>query len=137
MVEAALRDEPRFEPSRIEVDRSGPSYMADTLDEVALQHPDSKLFLIVGYDSLIDLPNWRAPERIMGHAHLLVLPRPGDMNRTPAALQGHYDMLQFEMTSLSSTVVRERIARGESIDNLVPQPVAALIKAKGLYHDNP
>lgn len=134
LVRVALRNEASMEASRIELDRSGPSYTADTLEEVQAQYPKASLYLIIGMDSLIDLPKWRTPERILKLAHLLVVPRSG-RREVPASLAGRYLMLAFEETEDSSTEVRRRIAAGEPCDDLLPRAVIDLIQERGLYRE--
>lgn len=136
MVEAALEDEPHMESSRIELNRDGPSYTADTLTFLHEQDPDAKLFLIMGMDALVDLPGWRDPDRISSLARLLVVPRPGNWD-IPPAVQGHYDLLQFERTDISSTEVRRRIANGEPVDSILPPNVCRLIEESGVYRSCP
>ena len=133
MVCAALADEPQMEASRIELDRPGPSYTADTLRTVQKQYPEASLYLILGMDSLIDLPRWRQPDVILHHARLLVVPRPGAWE-PPPSLEGHYDVLPFEKTPLSSTRIRARIAAGEPCEDCVPPAVMKMIREKGVYN---
>ncbi len=132
IVQAALADEPGMEPSRIEIDRDGVSYTADTLHSLHEQFPDAGLFLIIGMDSLIDLPRWRKPEHILELAELLVVPRPGEW-KPPAELQGNYQLLDFKPIDVSSTDVRARIESGVDLEGLVPHAAAELIREKGLY----
>ncbi len=133
MVEAAVADEPGIEPSRLELDREGPSYTMDTLAEVARMHKDAELYLILGHDALADFPQWRDPEGILARARLLVVPRPGGAD-TPEGIREHVDLLPFECNELSSTEVRERIMAGRSIDELVPAAAAKLIRERGIYN---
>lgn len=133
MVIAALNGDDTFEASRIEVDREGPSYTADTIDTLRERYPDAELFLIVGEDSLMDLPKWRDPERILQRAHLLVVPRPGIDEERPEILEGHYDMLPFEEHEISSTEIRRRLAAGDASDDLLPSGVREVIDREGLY----
>jgi nicotinate-nucleotide adenylyltransferase len=135
MVAAALAglNEPRFHASRVEIDRPGPSYTADTLRELQAQYPGATLYLIVGADALVDLPRWRDPEGILQRAKLLVMPRPGvELGEAPG-LAGRYQLLQFEETPLSSTDVRARAASGAPLTGLVPDAAAAVLNTKGLY----
>ena len=134
MVQAALEGEPRMEVCGIELHRDGPSYTGDTVVEIERLHPGAKLFLIIGMDSLADLPNWRDPGRILSRAHLLVVPRPGNGLVVPESLEGKYDLLPFDETDVSSTEVRGRIQRGASIAELVPPAVERVIRNDGVYH---
>ena len=133
MVQAAIAREPGMEASRIELDREGLSYTVDTLTALHAQHPAGSLFLIVGWDSLVDLPNWKDPQGILALARLLAVARPGMRTEAPADFAGRYALLPFVETALSSTAVRERIVAGEPFDHLVPSAVADLIRAKGIY----
>jgi len=133
MVCAAIEGEPRFEASRIELDRNGPSYTVDTLGEIAGRHRGARLYLIIGFDSLVDLPKWRDPQGILALARLLVVPRPGPFRPAPPDLEEHYDVLPFRETALSSTEVRERILAGQPFEHLVPPAVAKAIRDRGIY----
>jgi nicotinate-nucleotide adenylyltransferase len=124
MAEAAFPGPGRVEVSRIELDRDGPDYTADTLEKLA---PEGRLFLIVGADHA-DLPGWHAPERVRELATLVVAPRPGVAPVGSGAVE-----LQMEPVDLASTAIREAVARGEDPAGLVPDAVAALIAAEGLY----
>ena len=77
MLELALAGNPAFKIDPIEKDRTGPSYTADTLAELKAQHPAHLFALLLGGDSLADLPGWYQPRRIVGAAELVVMARPG------------------------------------------------------------
>jgi len=133
MVQAAIAHEPGMEVSRIELDRGGLSYTVDTLTALHAEYPAASLFLIVGWDSLVDLLNWKDPRGILALARLLAVARPGMHTEAPLDFAGRYALLPFEETALSSTAVRERIVAGEPFDHLVPPAVADLIREKGIY----
>lgn len=135
MVQAALADEPRMEVSRLELDRKGLSFTADTLRELQAAHPGAELFLIVGYDALLDIPNWHHPREILSHARLLAAPRPGARLPVPRDLAGRYEMLPFTESEVSSTEIRARIAAGQDARDLLPPAVERLIREKSLYHE--
>ena len=133
LVCAAVADIPGAEASRFEMERNGPSYTVDTLRAVGEAYPGAALFLIAGYDALLDLPKWRDMEGILRRARLLVAPRPGPMLPPSPMLEGHYDLLPFPETDLSSTEMRERIRMGAPLDGLAPPAVVRLIAEKGMY----
>lgn len=133
MVEAALNGDGVFESCRIEIDRAGPSYTADTLDQVQTLYPNGRLFLIVGEDSMMDIPKWREPERILARATLLVVPRPGFDHEYPELLRGHFKLLPFKEHEISSTEIRRRLASGQSTEDLLPSGVREVIDREGLY----
>jgi len=133
LVSTAIADIPGAEASRLEMERKGPSYTVDTLRAAAKTYPGAELFLIVGYDALLDLPKWHDTKGILEHAQLLVARRPGPLSPPPRMLEGHYDLLPFAEMDLSSTELRERIRAGASLDGWVPSGVARLIAEKGMY----
>jgi len=134
MVRAATAALPGMEASALELERDGPSYTVDTLREFEGLYPGADLFLIIGLDSLIELPGWREPQEIVRRAHLLAAPRPGECPEIPQELAGRHTLLPFKKTALSATEVRERIVAGEPFEHLVPPAVARLIQEEGIYH---
>ncbi len=137
LVRAAIADAPGMEVSRLELDRTGYSFTVDTLGLLHHQHPGAALFLILGYDSLVELPGWRDPKGILDRAHILAAPRPGVAPAVPPMLDGHYDLLPFQEQDVSSTDIRARIAAGEDVSAWLPPSVECLIRQKGLYHAAP
>lgn len=133
MVQAAVDSQPKMAASRLEMDRPGESYTRDTLEALARQSPDAALFLILGLDSLVDLPNWLDPGRILELARLLVVPRPSETRPIPPEVEGHYDILPFTENPVSSTEIRKRVAACESLEGLVPPAVERYIHEKGIY----
>lgn len=132
MVEAALAPYAELEASRIEIDRPGPSYTVETLRSLRDKHAQALLFLILGMDSLVDVPKWKDHETILRFAQLLVVPRPGQW-RIPRSLLNHYRLIAFPETSLSSSEIRARIASGLPIDDVVPEPVLPIIRQERVY----
>ncbi len=137
LVRAALAGEPAMEASRLELDRSGYSFTVDTLDLLQRQYPGAVLYLILGYDSLVELPGWRDPQGILARAQILAAPRPGVLTPVPLMLKGHYDLLPFQKQDVSSTDIRARIAAGKDVSAWLPPAVERLIRQKGLYHAAP
>jgi nicotinate-nucleotide adenylyltransferase len=134
MVEAALAGEPFLEASGIELERSGPSYTVDTIKALRTRHPEAEFQLIVGEDSLLDLPNWYKTEDILTEVRVLVLPRPGTAATVPDGLEGHYEFLPFEPSMVSSTDVRRRLAAGEGVEDALTPAVIQIAKERGLYN---
>ena len=137
LCELAIAGDDRFSLSRAEVDREGPSYMADTLSE--LGSPDDELTLILGADQAGALSEWHEPETVLERATVAVAAREGmereAVLRRIEPLPGHERTRFFEMPRLdiSSTDVRERAAAGRPIRYLVPDTVADEITAESLY----
>lgn len=138
MVRLAISDNPAFHLSTIEIDRGGPSYTADTLEELTVRHPEAALHFIVGQDALEDLPNWRRPQRILELAWIAVAAREGvrGPEREAPPLPGLRERLlrvDMPLIEVSATAIRERVRSGRSIRYLVPPAVEAYISQHGLY----
>lgn len=133
LVTAALKAEPDFEPCGLELKREGPSYTVDTLRSLQAIYPEDKLVLIMGHDSLVDLPQWRDYNAILDLAHILSVPRVGASATIPAELNGRHEKLPFTAQDTSSTRIRRQIAAGEPFENQVPPDVAEYIKLQGMY----
>jgi nicotinate-nucleotide adenylyltransferase len=132
MVEAAVGDMPGLEASRIEIDRGGPSYTADTLEEVAAASPGSELYCVVGADAARDLASWEEAERIGQLATLVIVNRPGV--RVPRAPTGwRVEQVVVPALEVSSTDLRARVADGRPLDYLVPDAAVRCIRSRGLY----
>ena len=121
-----------FALSTLELSRPGPSYTVDTLDE--MKTPHDQLWLLLGADSLLDLPAWRDPDGILARARLAVAARPGfPVRRIPARVGRRVDWLPNAPVDISSRDLRRRVAAGRTIRFLVPERVARLIERLGLY----
>ena len=133
-LEAAAASAPGLEVSRIELEREGPSYTADTLEAMAAAEPGALLWFILGADQLAGLPGWRDPERILAAARLAVVPRAGHDVRALAerVAPGRADLLEVPEIGVSSSMIRERIAEGLPIRFLVPPAVEESLRREGL-----
>ncbi len=123
----------------IEIERGGPSYTVDTLEAIHADNPAAELTLIVGADIARTLPSWHAPARLLELAHLAVAARAGSQRRLvlgalagigPADGVGFLEMGPIEV---SSSLARERAARGQPIEELVGPAVAGYIAEHRLY----
>ena len=134
MLELAIAGEPRFKLERCEIDRTGPSFTLDTLKLLRQREPDAQWFLIVGQDQLANLHTWHGWQELLGLVTLTVAARPGAAKTVDAQLQGHaYQVLPLPAMAVAATTIRERVARGEAIDGLVPPAVARYIAQHNLY----
>lgn len=131
MVEAAVQGIPGLEASRIEMDRGGPSYTADTLAELAARNPGARLYLVVGADVVKELGTWERVEEVRRQCVLVVVKRPGSRPRLPAGWQS--EQVEVPSLDISSTDLRARVADGRPLDFLVPPEVVQLIRSRGLY----
>jgi nicotinate-nucleotide adenylyltransferase len=139
LVELAISDDERFEVSRAELDREGPSYTVDTLRDLRKQSPEDELFLILGGDQAAALTTWREPEAVLELATVAVVERTNWSRNAIGIklgrLKGEQGIRYLEMPviQVSSSAVRRRVAEGRPIRYLVPDRVVAYIEANGLY----
>lgn len=119
--------------AKVEVD-----HHARTVDSLEERKPENAIF-ILGADELADFSGWKRPERVLELVRLAVAMRPGvsdeEARDARAELSSSDRVLSFDMPAMpvSSSGIRERVGRGESIDGLVPVRVAEAIVQLGLY----
>jgi nicotinate-nucleotide adenylyltransferase len=132
---AAASTDPVLSVSRVEVDREGPSYMADTLRELQQRHAGHGLVLLLGADQLAALGSWYEAESLPKLARIAVALRPGiELHGLDRA---SVDVINMPPIGISSSMVRERVRKGQPIRHLVPEAVRRVIEQEGLYRGNP
>jgi len=133
MLELTIGNDPRFEASRLEVDRDGLSFTVDTLAALSAQLPGALLFMLIGEDLATQIASWRDAARLAELATIVVLARSTAV--TASALESSLPMtrLATRRIELSSTEIRDRVQAGRSIHGFVTDAVAAFIDAAGLY----
>ena len=130
MLRLAISGEPGFVLDGRELSRPGPSFTVDTLREITTEHPDDRLFLILGADAVREFPRWRAADEVAKLAGVVVIPRPGSETRD---LPAGATVLDIAPMDVSASGVRAAVRRGVSIDTMVPAGVAQYIHDHGLY----
>ncbi|MCX6003070.1 MAG: nicotinate-nucleotide adenylyltransferase [Chloroflexi bacterium] len=141
MVHLAIAGRPCFKLSTVEIEHNGPSYSVDTIAQLKTELAEpSELFLIMGWDSLLQLPYWREPSRLIKMCFLAAVPRPGsprpDLKALEAGIPGLSERVIFldkPDIDISATDIRNRVAQGLSIRYLVPRAVERYIKENALY----
>jgi nicotinate-nucleotide adenylyltransferase len=141
MVELAIAGNDSFEVSRMELDRSGPSYSVDTLEALAVAGtPEGRLVWILSVEALEGLPRWHRPERLLELARVAVVPRRGHPRPTDTWLASNFPGREDRFVFLdgpdlghSASGIRARVAAGRSIRYLLPDAVAAYIRDHRLY----
>jgi nicotinate-nucleotide adenylyltransferase len=142
MVRLAISDKPYFKLSTMEIERAGSSYTVDTITELQCQlGVENKLFFILGWENLVELPQWHEPSRLVQMCNLVAVPRvgysPPDLNTLEAAVPGLSQsviMLNTPQIEISSSEIRNRVVLGLSIAHLVPEAVERYINRHKLYH---
>ena len=151
MVELALAAEPRFELSCLEAQRQGPSYSVDTLRALRQRlGAPVQLFFLLGLDAFAELASWKEYERLPQLANLVVVHRFGSARAVAETVlqifpqahcegggwqlaEGTLSELAMPPCPVSSTEIRKRLAQGDDVAALLPGPVLAYIREKGLY----
>lgn len=154
MVELAIADKPLFVLDERELRRDMPSYTAETLQAWRREEgPDAPLAFIIGQDSLLTFPQWHQYETILDNTHLIVTRRPGypltmkqpehqhwldhhltlDAEELHVKPAGKIYLAETPWFDISATLIRERLQKGGSCDDMMPAPVLDYIMQQGLY----
>lgn len=154
MVLQAIADNPSFGFTDLEARRGGKSYTVDTLTSLRIERPDDELYFIIGSDSFLELGLWHRYADIFCLSSLIVVERPEKMitdplQQLPVAVHDQFvqesgNLLRHNSGTsirfvtgtrldISSSQLRERVARQQSIRYLVPPAIEAFITQKGLY----
>ncbi|HET7796067.1 MAG TPA: nicotinate-nucleotide adenylyltransferase [Rhizobacter sp.] len=137
MVRLAIQGEPRFVLDRCELQRRGPSFTLDTVRELQVREPGNEWFLILGQDQYAGLHTWRDWRELLSRVTLAVANRPGTTAQPHAEVaRAPHRVVALPMMDVSSTEIRQRVAAGQGIDNLVPAAVASYIAQHHLYRGN-
>jgi nicotinate-nucleotide adenylyltransferase len=132
MLTLAVGNTPGFAVERAELNRAGPSYTVDTLDELRRREPGAEFVLLLGADAAEELPAWHAAHRMPELARVVVFARPG--TAVPAS-----DLvsatIEVPAIDISATEIRRRVRQGKSVRYWVPDSVAEYISAHRLYLD--
>ena len=144
MVEVAIEGNPHFRTSGMEIARPGPTYTADTLEELRERRgPDAELYVMVGLDALKEIGRWCRPERILELGTLVGIARPGcqepDSESINAVRRGASDqvvVVRRPLIGISGSEIRASVAQGTSIKYSVPERVEAYIYEHELYRSH-
>ncbi|RFU39769.1 nicotinate-nucleotide adenylyltransferase [Actinomadura logoneensis] len=135
MAVIATASNPRFSVSRIDIDRSGPTYTVDTLRDMhALHGDDNEFFFITGADALARMLDWHDTEELFELAHFVGVTRPGHRLTDPGLPDGRVSLMEVPALAISSTECRDRVHAGEPIWYLVPDGIVQYINKRALYH---
>ncbi len=142
MVRLAVQETPHFRLSLHEARKRAHSYTYQTLQELRILHPEHEYFFILGADSLFSIEQWKHFEQIFPSCTILAAMRDekdsNDMKQQIQYLTDRYrasvKLLKAPFLEISSTTIRERVAKGETIRYMVPDSVAEYIQKLQLYH---
>jgi nicotinate-nucleotide adenylyltransferase len=140
LTRTAIAGDPTFAVCPIEMERPGPSFTVDSVEELLRLYRDARLYLLMAADTLAHVDTWREPDRLLKLVEWAVGPRPGSglpdraelrLRFGPAAARIH--LLGGPGLDVSASEIRRRVAAGKAIRYLVPRAVEELIIERGLY----
>ena len=134
MTVIATASNPRFQVSRADVDRDGPTYTVDTLRDLsAIFGPSADLFFITGADALAKILSWKDAFEMLSLAHFVGVTRPGFELSDAHLPADTVTLVEVPAMAISSSACRDRVASGEPVWYLVPDGVVQYIAKRGLY----
>jgi nicotinate-nucleotide adenylyltransferase len=133
MTVIATASNPRFWVSRVDIDRTGPTYTIDTINDIRSQRPEAELFFITGADALEQILSWKDAEQALKLAHFVGVTRPG-YELTDAHLPTDaVTLVDVPAMAISSSDCRTRVANRQPVWYLVPDGVVQYINKHRLY----
>jgi len=141
MVELAVAGHDRLLASRTEVDRGGISYTIDTIRQLARDYPGQRFTLLIGSDAALQIRSWHDADALLDEGNFVIFNRP----ETALAPQTLHELgfaparsriVHLDTPAIAAHQVRDRLARGAPIDDLVPAAVADYIRTRELYGGN-
>jgi nicotinate-nucleotide adenylyltransferase len=130
LLRAAIKDNPYFELSTLELERGGASYTIDTLLALGASE-DAPVYCIIGADLAPDLNTWHRPDALARLAHFIAVRRDGRSPEAPPPFR--LESFASPEIGISSTMIRERLALGQSVRYLVPEAVHDILRAHNFY----
>lgn len=133
LVRLAIEGEKNFKASDIEFRLPRPSYTVDTLTYLQEKYPGDEFSIIMGSDSLQNLPNWKNYRWLLQHYRIFVYKRPG--HEIPPGFSGAKEirLLDAPLLPISATDIRQKIKAGKSVQYLLPETVREEIEKSGYY----
>jgi nicotinate-nucleotide adenylyltransferase len=132
VVAAAVEGVEGLQASRVEIDRGGPSYTADTVEELAGRHPGAELFVVIGADVAAELGTWQRVGQLAGTVTLVIVER-GGVTGVADPPGWEVERLRIPALEISSSDLRQRLAAGRNVEFLVPDAAIRCISRRGLY----
>jgi nicotinate-nucleotide adenylyltransferase len=133
MVELAIENEQGMQASDFEFHLPRPSYTIRTLESLRITHPHHQFLLLIGGDNLAIIHKWFEYQRIITEFGLIVYPRPGFQKNSDSQFP-NTTFISAPLIDISATEIREKLKKGESITDLVPEKV--VIYLQKLSFDN-
>jgi nicotinate-nucleotide adenylyltransferase len=132
MVELAIQNLPGFEVSTLEIERGGPSYSIETLEQLRIQHPSAELFFILGSDAYRGISSWHRSNELQNLAKFVIYPR-NLLTGDPTPDEASAILLRRPQIDVSSTEIRKKIAKGSFPNSDLTPEVVQYIEEQNLY----
>jgi len=136
MTVIATASNPRFSVSRVDIERSGPTYTIDTLRDLKAERGDVEMFFITGADAFCGMASWKGFDELFSLATFVAVSRPGvplgECASNPV-LAERVHCVEIPAMAISSTGCRQRVADGLPLWYLVPDGVVQYVAKRGLY----
>lgn len=135
MVAEALQGEESLKASDVEFHMPRPSYMCNTLRHLRATYPANTFVLLIGGDNWKAFDRWKNYQEILANHTVVVYPRRGDEIEAAGLPEG-VKLLDAPLLDVSSTLIRQKVQRGEPVDGLVPASVDKFIREHELYRQS-
>jgi len=138
MVGLAVGSQPGLKPSALEVDRGGVSYTIDTVRELARAFPGRPFAILLGSDAALQIRSWHDAAGLLDAVRFVIFNRP-ETTLAPQTLHelgfdpARTQIVHLDTPAIAAHQIRDRLARGAPIDDLVPAAVADYIRTHHLY----
>jgi len=138
MVELAVAGQNGVLASRTEVDRGGISYTIDTIRQLAREYPRQRFAFLIGSDAALQIRSWHDAEALLAEGYFVIFNRPEtalaiETLRELGFVPARSRIVHLDTPAIAAHQVRDRVARGAPIDDLVPSAVADFIRTHELY----
>lgn len=131
LVQVAIEEDVRMKASDIEFKLPKPSYTIDTIIHLQEKYPTHEFLIIIGGDSLENLPKWKNYEVLIKNYTFLVYNRPHA--RLPEKIGSNIILLNAPLLEISSTEIRKNIKESQSVRYLLPEKVRLEVEANSYY----
>ena len=143
MVREAVRDNPAFAVSDMEVKRSGKTYTVDTVREIKDINPQIDIYFVMGADELEAIDSWKSPDILFSLCRVIAVSRPGyntqklveKIGEVKEKYGGEASFLEVPSLDISSSDLRNRIKTGRSVKYLIPREAEEYIEKHDLYKE--
>ena len=134
MTEALVEEISGLRADDREIRRGGPTFTVDTLEEILAEQPNTEIFLIVGADTAERLETWHRASDVVRLSTIVIVNRDKSTNAAPGFLRDARVLnVTMNPVDVSSSGIRDAVARGESIESLTSSSVASIIRDRSLY----